>query len=243
MPGRRSGLLPLLITIAVACGSSSNPEKLADDAPIVKLDQPQPEARRAKASRPDAAVPSPEDFIDVASLKEEFLLDMRYAGANNFAKKAVYPKARCLVRAPVATALLQVQESLRVDNLQLLIWDCYRPFHVQELFWELVPDARYVARPQRENGQPHRGSKHNRGAAVDVSLARVDGTPLNMPTDHDDFSERAHRDAKGVDTEAQNNARRLAAAMEAAGFAGIDTEWWHFDFAGWQEYPLSDAPL
>lgn len=196
---------------------------------------------------PDAAIPAPppsvdpQTFVDIRDLAPDILLDLRYATPNNFAKRVVYPKARCLLRAPVAAALARVQGRLRPQGLQLLIWDCYRPFAVQEAFWELVPNPKYVAKPVRKRGKPWRGSKHNRGAAIDLSLADREGNPLEMPTDHDDFSERAHRDATGTSKAAAANARLLDKAMRAAGFAGIDTEWWHFDFEGWQDYPLSET--
>tara|TARA_R110002073_G_scaffold336372_1_gene532631 strand:+ start:53106 stop:53768 length:663 start_codon:yes stop_codon:yes gene_type:complete len=190
-----------------------------------------------------AADVDPAAFVDVRSIDPEILLDMRYAGENNFAKRIVYPKARCLLRAPVAAALGRVQARLRAQGLQLLLWDCYRPFHVQEAFWKLVPDSKYVAKPTRRDGKPWRGSKHNRGAAVDLSLADANGTPLLMPTDHDDFSERAHRDAIAIPKAAANNAKRLDEAMRLEGFQGIETEWWHFDHAGWKDYELSDQGL
>lgn len=191
----------------------------------------------------DASIILPSDFVDIAEEDSDILLDMRYASENNFAHKKVYPKARCLLRPPVAAALLRVQQRLREQEKQLLLWDCYRPFHVQELFWKLVPDPKYVARPLRNKGEPSRGSKHNRGAAIDLTLADATGSPLPMPTDHDDFSERAHRDARGIPANAAQNARLLEGAMQAEGFIGIDTEWWHFDYKGWQKYDLSDEPL
>ena len=188
--------------------------------------------------------PEAEDgLVDLRILVPDVLLDMRYASTNNFVGKPVYAKSRCLLRKPVAGALLAVQANLRKDNLQLLIWDCYRPFSVQEEFWKLVPNPRYVARPVREDGRPQEGSKHNRGGAVDLSLASLDGKPLLMPTDHDDFSERAQLGAKGVSAEATNNAKRLQQAMESAGFQAIESEWWHFDYQDWQDYQLSDEPL
>jgi beta-N-acetylhexosaminidase/D-alanyl-D-alanine dipeptidase len=168
---------------------------------------------------------------------------MRYAGSNNFVGKAMYPRARCLVRGQVALALAKVQAALQEDGLQLLLWDCYRPFSVQEAFWKLVPDSRYVAQPVRREGKLAKGSKHNRGAAVDLTLLTRSGRAVLMPTDHDDFSDRAHVDAKGIPEEAHNNANKLRESMEAAGFSGIATEWWHFDHESWRNYDLSDEPL
>ena len=143
----------------------------------------------------------------------------------------------------MAQALARVQGRLRKRGLQLVLWDCYRPFGIQEEFWKLAPDPRYIARPVRREGKPFQGSKHNRGAAVDVSLATLDGKILPMPTDHDDFSAKAHRHAEGIAEEAAKNADALESAMVAEGFEGIESEWWHFDFAGWQDYELSEQSL
>jgi D-alanyl-D-alanine dipeptidase len=187
--------------------------------------------------------PAAADLVDLRSFLPKVTLDMRYAGTNNFVGKAIYPKARCLVRRPVALALQEVQEALEKRKLQILLWDCYRPFSVQEEFWKLVPDARYVAKPLRKQGKLFKGSKHNRGAAVDLTLATLAGTPLPMPTDHDDFSPLAHVGAAGVPKTARKNAELLRRSMQAAGFTGIATEWWHFDHKSWQHYALSDEAL
>jgi len=185
----------------------------------------------------------PTDFVNLKTVAPGVQLDMRYASSNNFVGKAIYPSATCLLRRPVAAALAQAQQQLEKKGLRLLIWDCYRPFSVQELFWELVPDKRYVAEPLREGQALTKGSKHNRGAAVDLSLATKAGEPLKMPTDHDDFSERAHRGFQGASKQAATNAALLDQAMAEVGFVGIKSEWWHFDYQGWDQFELSDYPL
>lgn len=185
----------------------------------------------------------PQALVDLKALMPDVLLDMRYASTNNFAERVVYPKARCLLRAPVAKALAKAQSRLKPRGYQLWIWDCYRPFFVQEAFWKLVPNPTYVARPVRKEGKPWKGSKHNRGAAIDLSLADATGVPVEMPTDHDDFSDRAHRGATGIPADAAEHARILDEAMQAEGFVGIDSEWWHYDFEDWERFPLADEPL
>ncbi len=182
-------------------------------------------------------------FVDVHSLDPSIVLDVRYATTANFTGTAVYPAARCLLRRDVAERLVRVQQRLRTDGLGLLVWDCYRPFSVQQRFWALVPDARYVAEPVVRDGRPVEGSKHNRGAAVDVTLVDAGGVPLVMPTDYDDFSTRAHRDAVDWSPVARHNADLLERAMVAEGFEPFPTEWWHFDGPGWQSYDLADIPL
>ena len=183
------------------------------------------------------------DLVDLAAVDPTIRIDIRYATTGNFTGVAVYPVARCLLRRDAAERLARVQRRLRADGLGLLVWDCYRPFAVQERFWALVPDERYVARPERRDGRPVAGSKHNRGAAVDVTLVDAAGAALAMPTGFDDFSERAHRGAPGVPPEARANAERLEAAMVSEGFEPLPTEWWHFDAPGWRTHELLDVPL
>jgi D-alanyl-D-alanine dipeptidase len=191
---------------------------------------------------PSPRPPAP-DLVDLAAVDPTIHLDLRYATTDNFTGVAVYPIARCLLRRDAADRLARVQRRLHADGFGLLVWDCYRPLSVQERFWALVPDERYVARPERRDGRPLTGSKHNRGAAVDVTLVDATGKKLEMPTGFDDFSERAHRGASAVPPVARANAARLESAMAAEGFQPLATEWWHFDAPGWQAYELLDVPL
>jgi beta-N-acetylhexosaminidase/D-alanyl-D-alanine dipeptidase len=182
-------------------------------------------------------------FVEPSSLDKTLVLDMRYATANNFSGQAVYPSGRCFLRADIAKRLLAVQAELRKQGLGLKLYDCYRPFSVQERFWAIVPDERYVARPEKKDGVIVLGSKHNRGAAVDVGLVDARGEELPMPSGFDDFTEKAHRDYQGASAEAIRNRGVLEAAMAAQGFEPLPTEWWHFDGPGWQGYDMLDLPL
>ena len=183
------------------------------------------------------------ELVDVATIAPSVPLDMRYATTRNFTNTAFYPAARCLLRRDAAARLARVQRRLEARGLSLLLWDCYRPFSVQKRLWALVPDPRYVAEPVEGPGGPLRGSKHNRGMAVDLTLADRDGRPLEMPTDHDDFSPRAHRGSRAASPAARRNAQILEDAMAAEGFEALPTEWWHFDAPGWKDAPLLDLPL
>ena len=176
------------------------------------------------------------DFVDISELDGSLVLDIRYATPRNFTGKVMYPVARCLLRRDAALRLIKVEQRLRAQGCRLIIFDGYRPLSVQKKFWNILPDERYVA-------DPAKGSRHNRGAAVDVTLADLAGNPLAMPSDYDDFSEKAHRDYAGASLEAKKNCALLEAAMKAEGFDPFPTEWWHFDAPGWERYPVSDFSL
>lgn len=194
-------------------------------------------------SLPDAALSA--GLVDVTARIPGLVLDVRYATTNNFVGAAVYPGPRCWLQAEVAERLAAVQADLASLGLGLKIFDCYRPFSVQERFWELVADERYVGKPVRDsNGAPLEGSRHNRGAAVDVTLINLaTGEELPMPTEYDDFSERAAADFPDLPEEVLANRQTLTAAMTAHGFSVLPSEWWHFDADGWEGYPLLDIDL
>ena len=190
-----------------------------------------------------AGTPAAAGLVDVTTIAPDIKLDIRYATPNNFAHTAVYPAARCFLRADVAKRLATVQAEVKVQGLGLKVYDCYRPFAIQKKFWALVPDEDWVAKPVEKDGKPVSGSKHNRGAAVDLTLVDAAGNELPMPSGFDDFTEKARRDYAGGDPAARANAKRLEAAMAKAGFDPLPTEWWHFDGPGWQGYELLDVPI
>ena len=182
-------------------------------------------------------------LVDVTKLDPSIVLDIRYATADNFTGQPVYPAAKCFLRHDVAQRVAAAQASLKAQGLGLKVFDCYRPFSIQKKFWALVPNEDYVAKPVEQYGRPAQGSKHNRGAAVDLTLIDAAGRELVMPTGFDDFSEKAGRSYAGNSPEAQANMKKLEAAMAAQGFTPLPSEWWHFDGPGWQAYDLLDAPI
>lgn len=185
----------------------------------------------ADPPRPETA----DEIVEVVELVPDAVLDMRYATKNNFVGEAVYPEATCKLRRGVAVRLARAAKLLRAQKRRLVLWDCYRPASIQKAFWKLVPDERYVANPTK-------GSRHSRAAAVDVALADMDGALLAMPTEFDDFSEKAHR-KRALAGNAGREAKRLEQAMTKVGFVGLPTEWWHFDAPDASKYALSDVPL
>ncbi|WP_287129600.1 M15 family metallopeptidase [Candidatus Cyanaurora vandensis] len=173
----------------------------------------------------------------VERLEPSLYLEMAYATPNNFLKETVYPRATCLLRTPVALKLQQAQRQLLKQGYSLKMWDCYRPLTVQKKMWAILPDDRYVADPKS-------GSRHNRGAAVDVTLVTAQGQSLELPTPFDDFTPKASPQAQATwSAPARTHYAILKTALTEAGFTPLATEWWHFDFTGWQAYPVSDFPL
>ena len=175
-------------------------------------------------------------LVDVTTIVPHLKLDVRYATRDNFTHQTLYAHARCLLHEEVARRLAEVQRDLRARGLGLVAYDCYRPLSVQKKMWALVPDERYVS-------DPAKGSRHNRGAAVDVGLVDRRGRALPMPSSYDEFTARAHRDYAGGSDEARANRALLEEVMQRHGFVGLATEWWHFDAIEWQSYPIADEPL
>lgn len=176
-------------------------------------------------------------LVDIHSINRNIVLDIRYATTNNFLNQKLYPVAKCALRKEVAEKLSQVQTDLETMGLGLKVYDCYRPLSVQKKMWEVLPDSRYVANPAT-------GSRHNRGAAVDVNLIDLStGKELEMPTEYDDFSEKAWRSYLGNKSEVQRNSELLETQMKKYGFEPLITEWWHFDAVGWEKLGILDVPL
>jgi D-alanyl-D-alanine dipeptidase len=182
--------------------------------------------------------PKPEaPLVPVASVAPEVRCALVYATADNFTHHVLYDADVCLLREPVARRLERVQQRLDKEGLVLVLLDAYRPLAVQRTMWALVPDERFVA-------DPAKGSRHNRGASVDVTLLdRTTGERLAMPTPFDDFTAAATRTAPCEEAVRCHNRAILQEAMEAEGFLGLPTEWWHFDSPDWESYRVLDVPL
>jgi zinc D-Ala-D-Ala dipeptidase len=182
---------------------------------------------------PDAAIapPAPDTLVDIGTVAPGIRLDIRYATADNFTRTVLYPEARCRLRHAVAVRLAHVQTALAARGLGLKLFDCYRPPSVQWKLWRLVPDPRYVA-------DPRRGSRHSRGAAVDITLVDAAGKELPMPTPYDAAGEKSHRSYQRLPAALIRNRATLEQAMTAEGFLPLPTEWWHFDAPEWKQYPL-----
>ncbi len=175
-------------------------------------------------------------LVDIQKVNPKIKIEIRYATPDNFTHETLYPEARCLLLREVAEKLSNVQQSLETKGLGLKIFDGYRPLAVQKKMWAIYPVEGYVANPAK-------GSNHNRGAAVDLTLVDAHGKELPMPSSYDEFSGRSHRDYTGGTPEQLKNRRILQEAMEKEGFHGISTEWWHFDYKDAKKYPVLDLPF
>ena len=162
------------------------------------------------------------------------VLDIRYATTNNFTGQKLYESNRAFLRRSTATKLRDAQREFNSMGLGLKVFDAYRPLSVQKKMWAVYPVEGYVANPAK-------GSRHNRGAAVDVTLIHLrDNMELLMPSSYDEFTDRAHRDYMSAPAEALRNRELLEHVMVKHGFVGLPTEWWHFDDVNWKSYELLD---
>jgi D-alanyl-D-alanine dipeptidase len=162
------------------------------------------------------------------------LLDLRYVTTQNFMQRAMYPEGtnETYLRLKPAKALQKVQESLQKQGIALKIFDAYRPYSVTQKFWELVHDERFVANPAK-------GSGHNRGTTVDLTLVNLNtGRELNMGTGFDNFSDSARADFKQFSEEILNNRKLLRETMEKNGFKVLETEWWHYGWIDTTHYDI-----
>jgi len=176
------------------------------------------------------------DLVDLATLDPTIRFDIRYATTNNFMGTPMYSQARAFLQRPAAEALLRAHRALAAHGLGLLIHDAYRPWYVTKMFWDTTPDSARVF-----VADPSRGSRHNRGAAVDLTIYdRRTGRPLQMVSGYDEFSPRAYPDYPGGTSRQRFDRELLRRVMEAEGFRVFEAEWWHFDYQDWRLYPIGN---
>ena len=176
------------------------------------------------------------DLVDIKEVNPRIVVDVRYSTEDNFTKKKLYDSNTCFLRKSAAVKLDAVQKELEKVNLGLKVWDCYRPLGVQRIFWEILPDERFVANPEK-------GSRHNRASAVDLTLVDSQGKELQMPTGFDDFSPRAGHDYQDLPDRVIKNRELLKDLMEKGGFISLPEEWWHYDDQNWEHFDLMDIPF
>lgn len=224
--------LIVLVTCFVGCQKLTQSSPAISNTSVVKS-TPQSSFLIAQNTASNS-LPAEARLIDISKVNSKIALDIRYATTNNFLKRKIYPVGRCVLRGAAATRLSQVQTELSKNGLGLKVYDCYRPLSVQKQMWQVMPDSRFVANPAL-------GSRHNRGAAVDLTLIDRNGKELEMPTGYDDFTEKAYGDYSGGSVQSRKNRQILQDAMKKAGFIPLATEWWHFDAPGWDKFSILDV--
>ncbi len=213
------------IIMAVLCGCAAQHQSNPYNLSIIQTNE---DYQQEIIKNPDMRM------VDIEREIEGIKLDIRYATKYNFTGQKIYSAPRAFVRQPVASALKKVQDSLLVYHCGLKIYDAYRPYSATVRFYEVYPDTAFVANPRY-------GSRHNRGLAVDVTLTGIStDRELPMPSAYDDFSVRAHPDFQELSDTVLKNRKLLFDIMEHFGFMHYPTEWWHFDYKGWEQAGLMD---
>lgn len=174
------------------------------------------------------------ELIDLEKFIPGVVLDIRYATTNNFTKEKIYNLAKAYARKPVAEAVKKAQAELKLQGLGIKIFDAYRPYKATIKFYEVYHDTTYVA-------SPYRGSRHNRGCAIDMTIINLKtGEELKMPTEYDSFKKEAWPTSPVKDPLIKKNRDLIISVMQKHGFKVNSSEWWHFDFIGWQKYEVMD---
>ncbi len=192
-------------------------------------DRPPHEAGRFRAA----------DLVELVRIEPSVRLDVRYATERNFVGRPVYRQARVFLQRPAAQAVARAHRGLAARGYGLLVFDGYRPWSVTRLFWQVTPPhlREFVA-------DPRKGSRHNRGCAVDLTLFDLaTGREVEMPTPYDDFTEKAAQDYAGATPAQAAHRAILREAIVKEGFRVYPSEWWHFDYRDWREYPILDVPF
>ncbi len=215
---KRIFTLPLLLVLNVGFAQYKYGLKPSDMA----------EYQSAVKSNPDKELINLEKFIP------GLVLDIRYATTNNFTGEVIYTIPRAYARRPVAEAMKKAQAELKENGLGIKVFDAYRPYKATVKFYEVYKDTTYVA-------SPYRGSRHNRGCAVDITLIDLNtGEELKMPTGYDSFKKEAWPSTPVKDPEVRKNRQTLIDVMKKYGFRVNGSEWWHYDFIGWGKYEILD---
>ncbi len=163
------------------------------------------------------------DFVRLKDLSPDFVYELKYATPDNFLKQAVYDCGECYLRKSTAEALVKANEAFKQLGYRIKLFDCYRPLSVQKKMWKILPGTHYVANPAK-------GSKHNRGAAVDLTLVDAQGKELNMGTPFDFFGKEAHHTYTQHSKEVLENRKLLKETLDKFNFKSIYSEWWHYEY-------------
>lgn len=172
-------------------------------------------------------------FVRVRNYEGFFVFDMKYASSDNFLKTAVYDCSECYLRMKTVRNLIEANNEFLEKGYRIKIYDCYRPLDIQKKMWAILPDADYVADPKR-------GSIHNRGGAVDITLIDKEGNELDMGTSFDHFGPEAAHAYANLPAKVKANRAFLKEVMLRHNFRAFKSEWWHYNLAGSLKDPLAN---
>ena len=203
--------------------------------PVLKIDTDSikkiPEVKKRVLKILDTV--SNDSFIRLKDYSDDFDYDLRYATENNFLNKKVYECAECYMRAETAKKIIKANKYFLKQGVKISFFDCYRPNSVQYKMWEIMPNPQYVANPKK-------GSVHNRGGAVDITLVTLNGESLDMGTDFDFFGWKGYHDNFNFDDKILKNRKLLKETMEEFGFKSVRSEWWHYNMIGAYKYKVAN---
>ena len=206
--------------------------------PLRPVSELMKEAQAAQPPKENGEFPAP-DLVELTKLDSTIKLEIRYATTNNFLGTVFYSQARAFMQRPAAEAVVGASRKLREHGYGLLIHDGYRPWYVTKVFWDATPDDKKVF-----VADPSKGSRHNRGCAVDLTLYDLKtGKPVEMVSTYDETSDRAYPDYPGGTSLQRWHRKLLRDAMESVGFTVYEAEWWHFDYKDWQKYAIANVPF
>jgi D-alanyl-D-alanine dipeptidase len=221
----------LIVLVLILCGLQACSQSNTQNPFGLTIINSQTDYQQSIKTNPD------NELIELKKAIPSIVLDIRYATKNNFMKQVMYQQPRAFARKPVVQQLKVIQAELAKKGYGLKIFDAYRPYAITIAFYEKASDKNFVANPAK-------GSKHNRGCAVDLTIIDLKtGREVPMPTPYDSFEPAAAPHYNELPAEIIKNRDFLIATMHAHGFKVIYNEWWHFDFNGWQNYDLMDIPF
>lgn len=172
-------------------------------------------------------------FVNLKEYSQDFIYDMKYATEDNFLKAKVYDCAECYLRLKTVKALVEANKSFMAQGYRIKLYDCYRPLEIQKRMWKIVSNPKYVA-------DPAKGSIHNRGGAVDLTLVDSDGKELDMGTAFDHFGIEASHDYQKLDIKVIQNRKMLKETMQKHNFKMFESEWWHYNLSNASADKLSN---
>jgi D-alanyl-D-alanine dipeptidase len=173
-------------------------------------------------------------FVNLKDFSSDFVYNMKYATTDNFLSAKVYDCASCFLRYKTVKSLIKANEKFKEKGYRIMLYDCYRPLSIQQKMFALVPNPKYVADPKK-------GSIHNRGGAVDISLVDSEGNELDMGTPFDFFGVEASHDYRQLSEQVIANRKLLRKIMTQNNFKIFDSEWWHYNLKNAQKEPVSNA--